>query len=120
MLPLSGLAILIVEDAYLIALEAQRAVEEAGARSVILARTLEDARAALHSGQRIDVCVLDLMLDHEDASPLLGELAKEGIAVLVASGFDTTNPNLDVPYLRKPYQEGEFIEALRSAVSGRI
>ena len=114
-LPLSGLSILVVEDAYLIALEAQRIVEEAGAERVLLASKVEEVQALLESGVRTDVCVLDLKLGEEDATPLIREILDSGIALLVATGFDSMEPDVDVPVLRKPYEEAEFVEAVRAA-----
>jgi DNA-binding NtrC family response regulator len=113
---LSGRTILIVEDAYLIALEAQRIVEEAGAERVVLANSVQDVRALLAAEPNIDVCVLDLRLGEEDASPLIGEIAERGIAVLVATGFDSVSPAVDVPLLKKPYEEAEFVEAIRAVL----
>ena len=66
---LAGRTVLIVEDAYLIALEAQRMAEEAGAERVVLASSVEDVRTLLAGEPKIDICVLDLKLGEEDASP---------------------------------------------------
>jgi DNA-binding response OmpR family regulator len=113
---LSGLTFLIVEDAYLIALEAQQIVEDAGAKRVILASTVDDARTALASVAGIDICVLDLKLGEEDATQLIEHLRSLGVAVLVATGFDTTVPDIDAPLLKKPYQEAEFLEAIHAII----
>ena len=118
-LPLSGRTILIVEDAYLIALEAQRIVEEAGARRVILAGSVEHSRSALAEEPGIDVCILDLRLGEQDATPLIREFGERGIPVLVVTGFDSTSPEVDVPLLKKPYQETELIEAIRGIIRDR-
>ena len=118
-LPLSGRTVLIVEDAYLIALEAQRIVEEAGARRVILAGSVEDSRSALAAEPGIDVCILDLRLGEQDATPLIREIGERGIPVLVVTGFDSTSPEVDVPLLKKPYQETELIEAIRGVIRDR-
>jgi len=118
-LPLSGWTVLIVEDAYLIALEAQRIVEEAGARRVILAGSVEDSRSALAAEPGIDVCILDLRLGEQDATPLIREIGERGIPVLVVTGFDSTSPEVDVPLLKKPYQETELIEAIRCVIRDR-
>lgn len=114
--PLAGRTVLIVEDAYLIAVEAQRIVEEAGASRVVLASAVEDVRALLAAEPNIDVCVLDLKLGDEDATPLVAELVERGIPVLVATGFDSVSPDVGVPLLKKPYEEAEFIEAIRGVL----
>ncbi|MGH6925395.1 MAG: response regulator [Propylenella sp.] len=117
--PLAGLTILIVEDTYLIALEVQRMVEEAGAQRATLAATVSEVRERLAAGRPIDVCILDLRLGEEDATPLIEELRERGIAVLVATGFDSVGPNVDVPLLQKPYQEAELVAAIRAALGER-
>ena len=115
-LPLYRRTILIAEDAYLVALDAQRIVEEAGASRVLLAATVDDVRSALAVEQKIDLCILDLKLGEESAEPLIKEMLDSGIPVLVATGFDSSSPTIGVPVLRKPYQENELIDAIRSAI----
>lgn len=119
-LPLRGRTILIVEDAYLIALEAQRIVEEAGAERVLLAATVEDVRSTLAVEPKIDLCVLDLKLGEEDARPLISDIAARGVPVLVVTGFASTTVSSGTPVLRKPYQESDLVEAIRFAVSPEI
>jgi DNA-binding NtrC family response regulator len=118
-LPLSGRTILIVEDAYLIALEAQRMVEEAGAAQVLLCSTVDDLRSLLAAEVPIDICILDLKLGQEDATPLIEVIASRGIVLLVATGLDTPRPDSEVPVLKKPYQENEFIDAIRRAIADK-
>jgi DNA-binding response OmpR family regulator len=115
-LPLHRRTILIVEDAYLVALEAQRVVEEAGAARVLLAATVDDVRSALAAEEGIDLCILDLKLGEEDAGPLIRDMLGRGIAVLVATGFDAKSLAIGAPVLRKPYQERELIDAIRVAI----
>jgi DNA-binding NtrC family response regulator len=115
-LPLAGRIVLIIEDAYLIALDAQRMAEEAGAGRAMLASSVEDVRALLAAEPNVDVCVLDLKLGDEDATPLIDELVARGIPVLVATGFDSVSPIVDVPLLKKPYEEAEFVEAIRAVL----
>jgi DNA-binding response OmpR family regulator len=117
--PLAGRTILIVEDAYLIALEAQQIAQEAGAERVVLARGVQEARTILAVEPKIDICVLDLKLGEDDATPLIGEVSSRGIAVLVATGFDSVTPSINVPLIRKPYQDREFVEAIRATLLGR-
>lgn len=115
-LPLYRRTILIVEDEYIVALEAQRVVEEAGAARVLLAGTVDDVRSALAAEQKIDLCILDLKLGKEDARPLIQAILERGTAVLVATGFGATSPAIGAPVLRKPYQEKELIDAIRAAI----
>ncbi len=105
-LPLSGCNILIVEDAYLIALEAQRVVEEAGAEAAVLANSMEDVRALLATEPNVDVCVLDLKLGDEDATPLIAEMAARGIPVLVATGFEFRQSECRCPASEETVRRG--------------
>lgn len=109
---LAGMTVLVVEDEYLIALEAQRVIEEAGAGEILLANSVTEVRKLLADGPKIDVAVLDLGLGTEDASPLIGEFGESGIALLVATGFDRGAPE-GVPRLSKPYRDTELVAAIR-------
>ena len=116
--PLSALSVLVVEDEFLIAVEAQRIVEEAGAGSVILVNSIEAARTALDLGP-VDVCVLDVQLGRDHGAVLTHDLISRGIPFVVASGLRMDadiagiNPAL---VLAKPYRDVELIEALRTAL----
>jgi len=112
--PLHAMTILIVEDEFLIALEAQRIVEDAGA-SAILASTLMQARAHLASAARIDATLLDLRLGREDALPLARELHARGAPVVIASGFDPGIGLSGVPIVAKPYRDRDLVAALLAA-----
>lgn len=109
--PLAGATVLVVEDEYLIALEAQRMVEEAGAAEVLLANSIAEVRKLLADGPQIDAAVLDLKLGQEDASPLIAEFRERGVPMVVATGFETGAPD-GVSRLSKPYREVELIDAL--------
>jgi DNA-binding response OmpR family regulator len=115
---LAGVSILVVEDEYLIALEAQRMIEEAGAEQVVLANSIGEVRKLLADGPRIDAVVLDLKLGEEDASPLIEEFAARNVPLLVTTGFDVAAP-LDVLCLTKPYREAELVDAISQLVQPR-
>jgi len=116
--PLAGTTVLVVEDEYLIALEAQRMAEEAGAAEVLLAKSIAEVRKVLADGPRIDVVVLDLKLRDEDASTLIEDLVRRRIPFLVSTAFAVDGPS-GVPVLRKPYRDAEFIDALVQLVHAR-
>jgi DNA-binding NtrC family response regulator len=109
---LAGMTILVVEDEYLIALEAQRMIEEAGAGEVLLANSIAEVRKLLADGPRIDAAVLDLWLGREDATPLIGDFGDSGIPLLVTTGFGAGAPD-GVPCLAKPYRETDLVSAIR-------
>jgi DNA-binding response OmpR family regulator len=109
------MSILVVEDEYLIALEAQRMIEDAGAKQVILANSIGDVRKLLADGPPIDAVVLDLKLGEEDASPLIAEFAGRNIPLLVTTGFDVAAPD-GIVCLTKPYREAELVDAISRLV----
>ena len=111
---LDGLTLLVVEDEFLIALDAQRILEEAGAGTVLLANSIADVRKLLADGPRIDAAVLDLKLGDEDASPLMEDFAHRKIPFLVTTGLDTASGQIRI--LAKPYRDAEFIDAILELV----
>ena len=112
---LDGLTLLVVEDEFLIALDAQRILEEAGAGTVLLANSIADVRKLLIDGPRIDAAVLDLKLGEEDASPLMEEFAHRKIPFLVTTGLDPASSQ-ELRILAKPYRDAEFIDAILELV----
>jgi DNA-binding NtrC family response regulator len=112
---LDGLTVLVVEDEFLIALDAQRVLEDAGAGTVLLANSTGDVRKLLADGPRIDASILDLKLGEEDATSLMEEFARRNIPFLVTTGLDASVP-AGVPILPKPYRDGEFIDAILELV----
>jgi CheY-like chemotaxis protein len=112
---LEGVTVLVVEDEFLIALDAQRILEEAGAGTVLLANSIGEVRKLLTDGPRIDASILDLRLGDEDASPLMKEFASRNIPFLVTTGLDAGAAE-GIPVLTKPYREAEFIDAILELV----
>jgi CheY-like chemotaxis protein len=112
---LDGLTVLVVEDEFLIALDAQRVIEDAGAGTVLLANSTGDVRKLLADGSRIDASILDLKLGEEDATPLMEEFARRNIPFLVTTGLDASVP-AGVRILPKPYRDAEFIDAILELV----
>lgn len=121
--PLSGLSVLIIEDEFLIAVEAQRIVEEAGACRAILANSVDEARQRMLADVSIDAAVLDIRLGDEDGATLVHELTSRGIPFIIASGFTLDGgraPAGSSIVLTKPYRDAELIEAILSALADRV
>jgi DNA-binding NtrC family response regulator len=112
---LDGLTVLVVEDEFLIALDAQRILEEAGAGTVLLANSIGEVRKLLADGPRIDASILDLRLGEEDATPLMDEFARRNVPFLVTTGLDAA-VTAGVRILPKPYRDAEFIDAILELV----
>jgi two-component system, response regulator PdtaR len=113
---LSGRRALIVEDEFLIALDIQRLLEEAGASETLIATNLTEAGALLASDLSIDLAVVDLRLGSEDARPLVEDLRGRAIPLVITSGFNPGEVEVSgtVASMPKPYSDEEFTQVLRS------
>jgi DNA-binding response OmpR family regulator len=117
--PLAGMTVLLVEDEFLIAAEAQRIMEDAGAASVHVANSMARAREIAAGLPTIDLGVVDLRLDGETAMPLVEELHRRGVPLLIATGFD---PGVDLPgtvLVHKPYRDVEMLSGIAQVLGVR-
>ncbi len=85
---LSGLAILVVEDDYLLAEELCIGFREAGAQVIGPAPSVADAMGLLATSPMPDAAVLDVNLGGEFSWPVVDALLARSIPVLLASGYD--------------------------------
>ena len=114
--PLAGLTVLIVEDEFLIAMEAQAIVEDAGG-TVLLANSVARVREYLDSEDEIDAALVDLKLGDGDTLPLLADFRLRRIPVVVASGFDAGRDLPGIPVVAKPYRSADVLAAIQSVLA---
>ena len=109
---LSGVRVLIVEDAVLLALELETGLSDAGATIVGPAYELEEALALL--GQPIDVAVLDANLNGRSVIPVAEALQARGVPFVFATGYgEVGGPgDFDAPVIRKPYDVTQVAAAV--------
>lgn len=106
--PLSNLRVLVLEDTFLIAYEAEQALLELGAASVVIAQDIARAFETLDQHDVIDFAVLDVSLDDGNSIEFATKIAALGVPFIFTSGYakppevSALFPN--VPYLEKPYQ----------------
>jgi len=115
---ISGLRILIVEDAVLLALELEAGLTEAGARVVGSAAGIEDAERMIDLA--FDAAVLDANLNGRSVLPIAGALAARGIPFIFATGYDETEvapEGFNAPVVRKPYNVRQIAAALVRALA---
>lgn len=121
MLEISG--VLIVEDEFVIGLDAQHMLEQHGVTSVHLATTLAEAEEALRTITPISVAMLDFRLGADRSDRLAAELARRGIPFIVTTGYgdqESLPPPLSTaPRLSKPYTAAQVIAALAACHAGR-
>lgn len=111
-------SVLIVEDEYLIALDMEAALEDAGYVSAGIASTREEVRARI-ARERPDIALVDLHLADGLTGPSIGEeLGRQGVRVV----FVTANPALvaeGVPHalgvVEKPADEDVIVDVVRWA-----
>lgn len=86
---LSGKAIMIVEDEYLIAINIEVALEELGARIIGPFSRVEDALEALKGRDFLpDAAILDINVRGRPVFPVAERLAERSIPFVFATGYD--------------------------------
>ena len=117
---LAGARILIVEDEFLIALDIQRVVEDAGAHQSVLARTFAKAGALAARFESFDLAII--------TSPDAGEAAAAsrlidaGVAIVICSAAhaDLSGTALaKVELVYKPFLDEDLVAACERALVGR-
>ena len=117
---ISGLKVLVVEDALLLALELEAALVEAGASVLGPAANAEEAIEMMD--QDFDVVLLDADLNGRSAAPIAEELARRGRPFILATGHNDTAslpPETASITVRKPYNVRQIALALARA-TGRL
>jgi DNA-binding response OmpR family regulator len=88
---LNGVRVLVVEDDFIIAMDLESALVDAGAEVIGPCRTVRDAVAAT-IGCKLAAAVLDVRLGGETVAPVASELARRGIPFLFYTGQIETDP----------------------------
>lgn len=121
--PLKGKSVLLLEDEFLIAMDAEEILKQRlGVESVEVVATFEDAKAAAET-RSFDIALLDVNINGQMSFPIADVLRARGIPVVFASGYnlgDRRPPEVDPAHcLTKPYT-GEGLEtALTSALNAK-
>jgi two-component sensor histidine kinase/CheY-like chemotaxis protein/integral membrane sensor domain MASE1 len=119
--PLSGLNVLLVEDATIVAAEVQAVLTEAGALVIGPLATLEEALRVTRELDRIDVGVLDVNLEGASISSLCALFEERGVPFLLATGYSddrAIEPALrDKPRLLKPFGGPQLVSMVTRVVA---
>jgi DNA-binding response OmpR family regulator len=91
---LAGLNVLLVEDEFLIALDAEEMLRELGAATVTVASTFENAQAIV-AEQKFDLAILDVNLNGRKSFPLADQLLKRGTPVVFGTGYNLLTRQMD-------------------------
>jgi DNA-binding LytR/AlgR family response regulator len=108
---LSGKRILILEDEFLIALEASEALEQFGATVVGPAHDIDTALELVRSSA-IDGALLDINIRGALSLPVAAALEKKGVPVVFATGYgDSFGTERQGAVIGKPYTRSQLAEA---------
>jgi two-component sensor histidine kinase len=116
---ITGVRVLIVEDAVLLALELESGLTESGALVVGSAADIVEATRMLDL--TFDVAVLDANLNGKSAIPVAEALVARGIPFIFATGYGDAGgapTGFTAPIVRKPYNIRQIAAALASAMEG--
>jgi len=118
----SNLSVLVVEDEYMVAIEAERILGELGAGTVEVAATFEAAQKRIAEGQ-FDIVILDVNLNGRMSFPLDQAARARGMPVVFATGYSLRNrPNTDFAgkaCVTKPYTAETLAASLALALKAR-
>jgi len=114
-LPLSGLHVLVVEDAFLVALDLSGQLEDSGCDVIGPAASVKQALEQI-DGVALDGAILDVNLAGERSFPIAELLAARGIPFLFLTGYDSSTVLPEefqgVPRLSKPVDTKVLMEAV--------
>lgn len=116
---LSGLDVLLVEDEFMIAVDAQDILAALGARSVLLACSFDQAERSI-TQKRFDVAVLDVNINGKMSFPLSTLLKERAIPFVFATGYNLNDRTMaglesDICVL-KPYDQQRMRDGLKQAL----
>jgi len=114
---LSGKKILVLEDEFLIALEASEALEQFGAIIVGPAHDIDTALELVRSSS-IDGALLDVNIRGALSLPVANALEEKGVPVVFATGYgDNFGSSASASVIGKPYTRAQLAEAFEQHFS---
>jgi DNA-binding response OmpR family regulator len=118
---LDGVRVLLVEDDFLILMDLEDTLTEAGAEVVAQCRTVGDALEHVDDDE-FEVAVLDMRLGDETVTPVARRLSEMGVPFLFYTGQLDDDPTLaewsDHRLVHKPARSETIIEAVAEAARG--
>lgn len=111
---LAGLAVLLVEDSMIIAMDCAETLKSMGAVHVTTASSSAEALAALEN-RDFQFALLDFNLGSETSGAVADVLAERGIRFAFATGYGGRLPNMDhasAPVISKPCDKKQLLPVL--------
>ena len=104
-----GRSVLLLEDEFLIAMDAEQTLMSFGVAKVTVVNSLEEAAKAV-AHELIDVAILDININGKSSYEFAKHLREKGTPVIFASGYGSRKRHGAVVegrhYLNKPYTKG--------------
>lgn len=117
---LAGRRILVVEDEYLIAMDIEACLQDAGAEVIGPFVSAAEALANL-DGQAIDAALLDIGLNAADSYPVADEMRRRGAPFVFMSGYGAHQLKPDYagsPFISKPFESAKLAGLVAKVIAG--
>lgn len=119
---IAGLNVLLVEDEFLIALDAEEMLRELGAASVTIASSFDDAQKVI-AEKAFDLALLDVNLNGQKSFPLADQLLKRNTPVVFGTGYNLLARQMDGyesgVCVTKPYTAASLQRGLAAVLGER-
>ena len=120
--PLTGKSVLLLEDEFVIALEAEDMLASLGATHVETCSSISEALSRIEASPP-DCALLDVSLGLENSGPVAARLRELAIPFAFATGYDDGGVLRDdftgTPVIRKPYGRDALAAGLAAAIGDR-
>ena len=83
--------VLIMEDEFFLADDCEKEARRAGLEVAGPFATLGDAKARIRDGLKVDAALIDINLVGEAVYPLLDELIRDGLPIVIYTGYDRSH-----------------------------
>ena len=117
---LDGVRILVVDDEFMIALDIEATLLEAGADVVALCMTLSEA-LSVAALEKVSIATLDIRLGRDTSEAVAALLTERGIPFIFYSGQSLPNEMRErwplSPLVAKPAEPRQLVDALAAALS---
>jgi DNA-binding response OmpR family regulator len=114
------LSVLLLEDEYLIALDAKQILQALGIERIEIVATLDGAAKCAEDGQ-FDLAVLDVNINGQFSFPIARIFGRRGIPVVFASGYELRDRTLmdfeNAVCVTKPYTSACLQKAVSAALA---
>jgi CheY-like chemotaxis protein len=111
---MTGKRILVIEDEYLVALEMQSVLADAGFAEVEYAATEREALARIEEGGW-DAAIADANLNGRGISRIAAALTEHGVPFMIVTGYarESLPPEVaHVPFLDKPFHAPRLVQTV--------